>query len=137
MTMRDDALKFFDACETGQGWDVCKEWCHERATFSAQADALAGVDTLEAYTEWMKGMSATLPGCHYDLFFFAADEERGTVGGAAVFHGTHTVDTPDIPATGKSAAADYFYAMKFDGGKIAHMTKIWNDGFSLRQLGWA
>jgi hypothetical protein len=27
--------------------------------------------------------------------------------------------------------------MQFDGDKIRHMTKIWNDGFSLKQLGWA
>jgi len=24
-----------------------------------------------------------------------------------------------------------------DGDKIRHMTKIWNDGISLKQLGWA
>jgi hypothetical protein len=29
------------------------------------------------------------------------------------------------------------YVMQFDGDKIRHMTKIWNDGFSLKQLGWA
>jgi hypothetical protein len=27
--------------------------------------------------------------------------------------------------------------MEFDGDKIRHMTKIWNDGHSLKQLGWA
>jgi putative spermidine/putrescine transport system permease protein len=31
----------------------------------------------------------------------------------------------------------YVYAMEFDGEKIRHMTKIWNDAHSLRQLGWA
>jgi hypothetical protein len=29
------------------------------------------------------------------------------------------------------------YVMQFDGDKIRHMTKIWNDSFSLKQLGWA
>jgi hypothetical protein len=29
------------------------------------------------------------------------------------------------------------YVMEFADGKIRHMTKIWNDGFSLKQLGWA
>jgi ketosteroid isomerase-like protein len=42
-----------------------------------------------------------------------------------------------VPATGKKIAADYVYAMEFDGGKIRRMTKIWNDGHSLKQLGWA
>jgi len=27
--------------------------------------------------------------------------------------------------------------MQFEGDKIRHMTKIWNDGISLKQLGWA
>jgi hypothetical protein len=26
--------------------------------------------------------------------------------------------------------------MDFAGGRIRHMTKIWNDGWALRQLGW-
>jgi hypothetical protein len=26
--------------------------------------------------------------------------------------------------------------MQFDGDRIRHMTKIWNDGISLQQLGW-
>src|SRR6188474_391212 len=31
----------------------------------------------------------------------------------------------------------YVYVMQFDGDKIRHMTKIWNDAISLKQLGWA
>jgi hypothetical protein len=26
--------------------------------------------------------------------------------------------------------------MSFDGNKIRHMTKIWNAGWALRELGW-
>ena len=33
-----------------------------------------------------------------------------------------------VPPTGKSVAADYVYAMEFDGDLIRHLTKIWNDG---------
>jgi hypothetical protein len=29
------------------------------------------------------------------------------------------------------------YVMQFDGDKIRHMTKSWNDSISLKQLGWA
>lgn len=38
--------------------------------------------------------------------------------------------------TGKTIAADYVYVMQFDGDRIQHMTKIWNDTISLQQLGW-
>jgi hypothetical protein len=48
-TIKDTAQSFFDACETGKGWEGCKAHCHPGATFSAQAGALAGIDTLEGY----------------------------------------------------------------------------------------
>ena len=42
-----------------------------------------------------------------------------------------------VPATGKSIHADYVYAMEFEGDEIRHMTKVWNAGWSSRELGWA
>lgn len=136
MSIKATAQSFFDACDTGKGWDECKSYCHDGATFSGQADALADVSTVEGYTEWMKGLLTPLPDGHYELKSFSVDEERGIVSAFAIFHGTHTVDGP-VPATGKKVAADYVYAMEFDGDKIRHMTKIWNDVHSLKQLGWA
>ena len=32
--------------------------------------------------------------------------------------------------------ADYVYIMEFEGDLIRNMTKVWNDGVSLKQLGW-
>ena len=137
MSMSETAMKFFDACETGKGWEVCREWCADGATFSCQAGALAEVTTLDGYTEWMKGLLTPVPDGRYELKAFAADEERRTVLAFAVFHGTQTGEGGPVPPTGKTVAAEYVYSMNFDGGKISHMTKIWNDGHSLQQLGWA
>ena len=131
------AFDFFDACETGQGWDVCQSFCLDDATFSAQTDALADITTLEAYVEWMKNLLIPLPDGSYDLKAFAADNDRQTVIACAVFNGTHTGEGGPVPPTNQKAAADYTYCMKFDGDRIAHMTKIWNDGITLRELGWA
>ena len=130
------AQKFFDACETGKGWDVCKAWCHDGASFSCQADALAGIDTLEGYTGWMKGLLGPIPDGHYKLKAFAADPDRNSVSAFAVFHGTHTGEGGPVPPTGKAVAADYVYVMEFKADKIRHMTKIWNDVWSVRELGW-
>lgn len=137
MDIREKARRFFEACETGKGWEVCRQWCKDKATFSSQADALADIDTLEGYVEWMKGLLVPVPDGHYELRGFAVDEDRQTVVAAAIFRGTHTVDAGTGAPTGKSVAADYCYVMEFEGDKIGHMTKIWNDGHSLRQLGWA
>jgi len=135
-SIRDTAERFFDACETGKGWEGCEQYCHRGATFSAQAAALDGVDTLEAYTEWMKGIVTQLPDGNAEVRSFAADEARNNVAAFGVYRGTHTGEGGPIPPTGKSCEADYVYVMDFDGDKIRHMTKIWNDGITLRQLGW-
>ena len=67
---------------------------------------------------------------------FAVDEARQKVLVYGVFHGTHTGEGGPVPATGKSAAADYVYDFAFDGDRIRHLTKVWNDGATMQQLGW-
>lgn len=42
-----------------------------------------------------------------------------------------------VPTTGKRVEADYVYIMTFDGDRIRNLTKVWHDGISLAQLGWA
>jgi predicted ester cyclase len=135
--IKETAERFFDACETGKGWTVCRQYCHSDATFSAQAGALADVTTLEGYTEWMKGLLTPLPDGRYEVRSFAVDEGRNNVAAYGVFRGTHTDNGGPVPPTGKRVEADYVYIMDFDGDRIRHMTKIWNDGVSLKQLGWA
>ena len=128
---------FFEACETGKGWEGCKAYCRPEATFSSQTGVLSEINTLEGYTEWMKNLMTPIPDGHYELKCFAADEERNCVAAFAVFHGTQTGPGGPGEPTGKSIAADYVYAMEFEGDRIKHVTKIWNDAISLQQLGWA
>ena len=137
MNIKETASKFFDACETGKGWEECHQYCHSNASFSAQAGALAEVETLEAYCDWMKGFFTPVPDGRYELRSFAVDEERKNVTAYAVFIGTHSGEGGPVPPTGKQVKADYVYVMQFEGDTIRHMTKIWNDTISLQQLGWA
>jgi predicted ester cyclase len=131
------AMAFFDAVDTGQGWEACSAYCHPDATFAAQAEPLAEITTLADYAEWMKGMMSVVPDGRYELKSFATDPERQNVTAYAVFHATHTGEGGPVPPTGKSTSSDYVYVMEFDGDRIRHMTKIWNAGWALRELGWA
>lgn len=133
----DRAKLFFDACERGKGWEGCQEYCHPGATFSAQSGVLSDINTLEGYCEWMKNLLTPLPDGHYELKFMAEDKDRNCVAAFAVFHGTQTGPGGPVEPTGRTVAADYVYAMDFEGDRIRHMTKIWNDTISLEQLGWA
>ena len=87
-SIQHQAMAFFEACETGKGWEACQGYCHPGATFSAQAAALDGIDNLEGYTEWMKGLLTPIPDGSYELKCFAVDEDRNTVAAIATFHGT-------------------------------------------------
>ena len=131
------ARAFFDACETGQGWAGCSAYCQPDASFAAQADPLADLQTLQQYAEWMKGLLMLVPDGSYAVQSFATDHERNNVCAYAVFSGTHRGEGGPMPPTGKSTSSDYVYVMEFEDGKISHMTKIWNAGWAMKELGWS
>ena len=135
--MVESARLFFDACETGKGWAGCQAFCTPDATFAAQAEPLADVRTLEGYTEWMKGLLGFMPDGRYAVKSFAADEERQNVCAYGVFTATHSGQGGPMPPTGKRTTTDYVYVMQFTGDRISHMTKIWNAGWAIKELGWA
>ena len=82
-------------------------------------------------------MYAPLPNASYEIKSFAVDHERNNVSAYAVFSATNTGPGGPSAPTGKTTHSDYVYVMQFEGGKISHMTKIWNAGWALRELGWA
>jgi ketosteroid isomerase-like protein len=133
----ETAKEFFTACETGKGWDGCKAFCKPDATFSAQAEPLTDVKTLQQYADWMKAIYTPLSNASYDVKSFAVDHERNNVAAYAVFSATNTGPGGPSAPTGKSTRTDYVYVMQFEGDKISHMIKIWNAGMALRELGWA
>ena len=135
-SITETARAFFTACEEGKGWDACSAYCTPQATFSAQSEALADVKTVAQYTEWMKGILTVLTDGRYELKSFATDSDRNNVCAYATFIGTHLAGGPVDP-TGKTTRTDYVYVMQFEGDKIGQVTKIWNSGYALKELGWA
>ena len=131
------AEAFFADCETGKGWEASSAYCTPNATFSAQAEPLLDVKTLAQYTDWMKGILTVLPDASYELRSFATDANRNNVAAYGVFHATHTGPGGQVPPTGRRMSTDYVYVMQFEGDKIVHMTKIWNAGLALKDLGWS
>ena len=63
MSAFENAKKFFDACETAQGWAGCKQYVADDATFGAQCEPIAEMTTIEEYAEWIGGFgTVTAPG---------------------------------------------------------------------------
>jgi SnoaL-like domain len=102
----ETARAFFEACETGKGWESCRAYCTPDATFAAQSEPLAEVKTLQQYTDWMKGILTVLTDGRYELKSFARDDERNNVCAFATFIGTHLAGGP-VPPTGKTTRTDY------------------------------
>ena len=137
MNMTDTAKAFSKPAKPARAGMAAPHIARLTPVFTCQSGALADVLTLEAYAEWMKGLLTPIPDGRYELKGFAADDDRGIVLAFAVFHGTQTCEGGPVASTGNVVASDYVYAMEFAGGKVSHMTKIWNDGHALSQLGWA
>ncbi len=97
------AMKFFEACETGKGWEGCKQYCRPGATFVAQAEPLAEIGSLQQYTDWMKGMLTPIPDGRYELKSLATDEERHSVCAYGVFYGTHSGQGRPLPPYGQES----------------------------------
>ncbi|SVE31665.1 uncharacterized protein METZ01_LOCUS484519 [marine metagenome] len=139
MSALNNAKKFFEACESAQGWESCKEYVEDGATFTAQADAMGEVSTVEGYTEFMKQIGGvTLAGATYTLHAESFDENTRTATFFGTYHATHVGEGPPIPPTNKTTNSHYVYALKMsDNNKVVEMTKIWNDRWCFRELGWA
>ncbi len=110
-SIKETAERFFEAFETGKGWEGCKGFCHPNATFSCQADTVAEIDSLQSYTYWMKGLALLMPDGSYEMGAIAVDESKNKVIGHAVFRGTHTGEVRLAPSTGKSTEGGYVYVM--------------------------
>ncbi len=138
MSAFDTAKAFFEACEQPAGWAACERYVEPGATFTAQAEPLTDVNTVEGYCEWMKGFgTVTAPGASYDLHAAAYDEASRTATFFATYHATHTGDGGPVPPTRQSTESHYVYVIRMSAsGKVEAMTKIWNAPWAMRELGW-
>ena len=138
MSGYDIAKQFFEACETGLGWEGCQSFVAADASFAAQSEPIADIASVEGYTEWMKQMgNETLRGASYTLHASAWDEANQCALFFATFHATHVGEGGPVPATNKSTNTDYVYALKMnDEDLVESMTKIWNAPWALNELGW-
>jgi hypothetical protein len=133
------ALKFFEACEGNEGWEGCKEYvANEKAPFKVQAAALTDIITIQGYTEWVKAFGTiTAPGSTYELHLGCFDEKTRKAVFSATYHAKHTGEGGPVEPTNKEMHTDYVYVLEMNAeDKIVAMSKIWNDGFALKQIGW-
>ena len=134
----EQARRFFEACEAPAGWAGCREFVADGATFSAQSEPLADIETVEGYCEWMKQFgTVTAPGASYELHSAAFDEDSRIAVFFATYHARHTGEGGPVPPTNRETHSHYVYVLEMDDDdKVGQMTKIWNAPWAMKELGW-
>lgn len=133
-----NAKTFFDNCESAKGWEACKDYVADGASFAVQSEAMAAIKSVKGYVEAMAGLGGiTMPGSGYTLNASAYDESTKTAIIFATFIGTHTGEGGPVPPTNKTTHSDYVFVMNMnDDGKVQSITKIWNSSWAFKELGW-
>jgi len=138
MSAFENATRVFHACESSKGWDPCREYVEDGASFECQAGPLAEVNTVQGYAEWMAGVPSWMPDGHYHLHTSAWDEESRAATFFATFHGSHTGEGGPVPPTNREMNSHYVFVMLMnDDDRVAKVYKIWNAAWAMEQLGWA
>ena len=133
-SQRGAAYAFLDACETGEGWEVCQDWCHFNATLSYQEELEAKVITLALYTDWMKELLSRTTEQAYILKSLTIFSRRTPVTAVAKFYGSKSLEGGPVPPAQSSIVSEYTYIMEFYGDKICHLTKVWSDIHAVRDI---
>ena len=138
MTAFETASKFFAACEAPEGCESYKEYVADGASFTAQSEPLAEINTIEAYCDWMAAIGKiTAPGASYDLHSASYDEAKRTAVFFATYHARHTGEGGPVPPTNKETHSHYVYVLTMnEDNKVARMIKVWNAPWAMRELGW-
>ena len=139
MSEFENAKNFFEACDSGKGWDGCKQYVADAASFSAQSEPLVDIATVEDYCEWSKGFGTVIaPGATYDLNASSYDESTRTAIFFGTYHAKHTGEGGPVDPTNKETHTEYAYAITMDGSdKVEKVIKIWNAPWAMKELGWA
>lgn len=139
MTAFANAQKFFAACEAPEGWAGCAPYVEAGASFIAQSEPVADINTVEAYSEWMKAFgTGPAAGASYELHSESYDEATRTAIFFATYHAKHVGEGGPVPPTQQETHSHYVYAVTMsENDKVASMVKIWNAPWAMRELGWA
>lgn len=138
MNAYDAAQRFYHACESGSGWDGCREFVADDAVFQAQAEPLEEIRTVREYADWLADFGKSIaPGAQYHLHHHSFDAETSTAIFFATYQARHTGDGGPVPPTGKETNSHYVYVLQMNSeSKVQTMTKVWNATWSSREIGW-
>lgn len=134
-----NAKHIMECVDAGIPFECIESIVVEDAPFICQADALADVKTVRAWADWMdKFCAMTAPGCTRTVHSTLWDPSTKTCMLFGTYHAKHTGEGGPVPPTHKQTNTEYCYVLVMNNDdKCVSFTKVWNDGFALKELGWA
>ena len=147
---------FFEACELGKGWEICKLYCSPNCEFEAQVNSIPNnIKTLEEYSEYNKGLFlTTFKNLTFELKSWICTKNQ--VVAYAVFKeisedSNNIIETDGnllnqeekkekikniIKLNTNPILYEYVYVIDGKDGKICSMTKIEERKWAMKELGW-
>lgn len=133
----DNALGFFHACESAEGWDGCHKYVAEGASFHSAAETYNGMDAVQDYCEQIATVFTTIFTGTYELDASAYDPNTRKVFIYGTSYARHTGEGGPVAPTNRQASVPFVYVMTMDeDAKLSHLEKVFDGDSSGRQLGW-
>jgi predicted ester cyclase len=130
------AKDFHQACTSGQGWHACQPYCTPDATFEHEGTMFADIQSVEGYAAFIQSVFTPVPDFRHEVLAVAVDRALERVLVHYRISGTHTGEGLPVPPTGKSMVSDCVLVLHFEGERIRHVQKVWNDHEMMKQVGW-
>jgi len=130
------AKSFHHACTSGQGWQACQEYCTPDATFEHEGTMFADIQSVEGYAAFIQSVFTPVPDFRHEVLAVAVDRALERVLVHYRISGTHTGEGLPVPPTGKSMVSESVLVLHFEGERIRHVQKVWNDHEMMKQVGW-
>ena len=135
-TIESIATSFHHTCMTGKGWQECQQYCTPDASFTHEGEMFADIHTIEQYAAFMQRAFTPVPDFRHEVLSVGVDQRQQRVLIHYLIRGTHTGEGLPVPPTGKSFATSCFLVLHFEGERIQHAAKVWNDHDMQKQAGW-
>jgi len=143
-TAFENAIAFVKALDGYQGWDGCKQYVADGATFFAKVRILReeGIDSIEKYCNWLALIGKTYFDSSYEIKGMSFANNTAII--YAAFTGKQIeVYNKNSPSSNQYISTDYVYIITMEekqdenhDPKIIIFRKLWNDCEWQYDLGW-
>lgn len=133
-----NAKKIMEALEYIKPWEDIADLLVEDCPHICQADMMKDITTVKQLHDWKVNFNENVaPGCKPIVHNLVWDAPKKTALKFSTYVATHTGDGGPVPATNKTTNTHYVFICEMnDENKCICLTKVWNDDYCKKEIGW-